>query len=117
MNPDAVDEYIDEDDPGFDTYVVNEENFVASCQELAKLNNFPVRAIQPDTKHDMAHRERYRKTLDAKKKSQQVTAGSATEQTATRKLKNNDSALLLQELTKKKKKARGEDVNEQAELE
>jgi hypothetical protein len=30
-NPDFVEEYIDEDDPGFDTYVVNEENFVASC--------------------------------------------------------------------------------------
>mgnify|MGYP006932370774 FL=1 len=31
MNPDFDDEYVDEDDPGFDTYVVNEENFVASC--------------------------------------------------------------------------------------
>jgi len=30
-NPEFVDEYVDEDDPGFDTYVVNEENFVASC--------------------------------------------------------------------------------------
>jgi len=30
-NKEALDEYIDEDDPGFDTYVVNEENFVASC--------------------------------------------------------------------------------------
>lgn len=117
MNPEAVDEYIDEDDPGFDTYVVNEENFVASCQELAKLNNFPVRAIQPDTKHDMAHRERYRKQLDTKKKSQRAATGSNGEKTATRKLKNNDSALLLQELTKKKKKQRGEDVNDQAELE
>ena len=28
---DLKDEYLDEDDPGFDTYVVNEENFVASC--------------------------------------------------------------------------------------
>lgn len=31
MNPEFIDEYVDEDDPGFDTYVVNEENFVASC--------------------------------------------------------------------------------------
>ena len=30
-NPEYLDEYVDEDDPGFDTYVVNEENFVASC--------------------------------------------------------------------------------------
>jgi len=49
MNTEFKDEYIDEDDPGFDTYVVNEENFVASCQELARLNEFPVRAIAPDT--------------------------------------------------------------------
>jgi hypothetical protein len=42
-------------------YVVNEENFVASCKELASLNNFPARAITPDTKDQMAHRERYRK--------------------------------------------------------
>lgn len=31
MNPEFLDEFVDEDDPGFDTYVVNEENFVASC--------------------------------------------------------------------------------------
>ena len=42
-------------------YVVNEENFVASCKELASLNNFPARAIKPDTKDQMAHRERYKK--------------------------------------------------------
>jgi hypothetical protein len=60
-NIEFKDEYVDEDDPGFDTYVVNEENFVASCQELAKLNDFPIRAINPDTKHDMAFRERHRK--------------------------------------------------------
>lgn len=69
MNPEAVDEYVDEDDPGFDTYVVNEENFVASCQELAKLNDFPKRAIAADTKHDMAHRERHRKAIEAKRKT------------------------------------------------
>lgn len=44
-NLEYLDEYVDEDDPGFDTYVVNEENFVASCQELARLNSFPDRAI------------------------------------------------------------------------
>ena len=42
-------------------YVVNEENFVASCKELASLNSFPARGIKPDTKEQMAHRERYRK--------------------------------------------------------
>ena len=90
-NPEFKDEYVDEDDPGFDTYVVNEENFVASCQELARLNDFPFRAIEPDTKHDMATRERHRreqqaikdKIRDAKKKKE------------SKRLKNNDSALLL----------------------
>ncbi len=42
-------------------YVVNEENFIASCKELAQLNNFPQRGIKPDTKDQMVHRERYRK--------------------------------------------------------
>ena len=61
QNKEGVDEYVDDDDPGFDMYVVNEENFVASCKELASLNSFPARGIKPDTKEQMAHRERYRK--------------------------------------------------------
>ena len=31
MNVEAIDEYADDDDPGFDAYVVNEANFVGSC--------------------------------------------------------------------------------------
>jgi hypothetical protein len=50
MNKEGVDEYADDDDPGFEIYVVNEENFVPSCKELADVNNFPARAIKPDTK-------------------------------------------------------------------
>lgn len=50
MNREGIDEYLDDDDPGFDMYVVNEENFVASCKELAQLNNFPARAIKPDSR-------------------------------------------------------------------
>ena len=50
MNKEGLDEYIDDEDPGFDLYAVNEENFVASCKELAQLNNFPARAIKLDTK-------------------------------------------------------------------
>jgi len=104
MNKESVDEYVDEDDPGFDTYVVNEENFVESCQELAKLNSFPVRAIKNDTKHDLAFRERARKKIELEKEKNKVTKSN------TKKMKNNDSALLLQELSKKKK--RGEDVDD-----
>ncbi len=61
MNREGLDEYVDDDDPGFDMYVVNEENFIPSCKELAQLNNFPARAIKPDTKDQMVHRERYKK--------------------------------------------------------
>ena len=62
----------------------------------------------------MAHRERYRKALEAKKKNQRQQ--TRTDSMA-RKLKNSDSALLMQELTKKKKQQRGEDVDEASELE
>jgi len=107
MNLEFTDEYVDEDDPGFDTYVVNEENFVASCQELARLNDFPVRAIMPDNRKDMAMRERIRKEQQAEKdaiKKRSKTLGKQS------KLKTNDSALLLSKLAKEKKK--GQDVNE-----
>jgi len=60
MNKDGTDQYIDDDDPGFDTYLVNEENFVASCKELANQNNFPTRAIKPDTKDQAQAREKKR---------------------------------------------------------
>jgi hypothetical protein len=50
MNKEGLDEYNDDDDEGFKFYVVSEENFVASCKELAEVNNFPARAIKPDTK-------------------------------------------------------------------
>ena len=105
MNLEYADEYVDEDDPGFDTYVVNEENFVASCQELARLNEFPVRAIDPDTAKEMAFRERFKKQQEAIKER-----NKETKSTVAKKLKNNDSALLLKELSKKKK--RGEDIDE-----
>lgn len=61
MNKENLDEYADDDDPGFEIYVVNEENFVASCKELAEINNFPARAIRPDNKDWQAAREKYKK--------------------------------------------------------
>lgn len=60
MNKEGLDEYLDDDDAGFDIYVVNEENFVASCKELAEANNFPARAIKPDTKDQQAQRDKYK---------------------------------------------------------
>ena len=58
MNKEGIDDYQDDEDPGFDAYAVSEGNFVASCQELAKQYNFPARAIVPDTPADKALREK-----------------------------------------------------------
>lgn len=54
------DEYDDDEDPGFDAFVVNEENFSDSCKELAKQYDFPTRAIKPDTVEDKKQRDRKR---------------------------------------------------------
>jgi hypothetical protein len=94
MNPEGLDEYQDDDDPGFDTYVVNEENFVASCKELANQNNFPARAIAPDTEDYARRREDYRKLIREKEK------------VAAKAMKKDDSALLLQKLQKKTTEAK-----------
>lgn len=76
MNQEGLDEYVDDDDPGFDMYVVNEENFVASCKELATLNNFPARAIRADSKDQQAHRERYRRLFqEAHRPEQSIDSG------------------------------------------
>mmetsp|Transcript_14843 Transcript_14843/g.25253 ORF Transcript_14843/g.25253 Transcript_14843/m.25253 type:complete len:341 (-) Transcript_14843:911-1933(-) len=117
-NPELIDEYADDDDPGFDTYVVNEENFVVSCQELARLNDFPNRAIKPDSGADMAFREKFRKkqqqVLDEQRKGalKRKKAGSQE-----KKLKNNDSAQLLRDLTKKNKEGEQEKSGEQSKTE
>ena len=94
MNPEGIDEYMDDDDPGFDTYVVNEENFVASCRELAAQNNFPARAINPDTEDYAKKREELRRVLREKEK------------TAAKALKKDDSAMMLQKLQKKTTEAK-----------
>ena len=60
MNSECIDDYEDDDDPGFDTYVVNEENFVASCEELARQFGFPQRAIAKDTEENKVWREKKR---------------------------------------------------------
>jgi len=83
MNKEGLDEYHDDDDPGFEIYVVNEENFVASCKELAEEKNFPARAIAPDTKE--AHAEREKKLR------------------ASQPQRKDDSAVMLQKLQGKGK--------------
>ncbi len=91
MNQEGIDDYIDDDDPGFDMYVVNEENFVASCKELANLNNFPARAIKPDTKDQMVHRERYRKIFQEAHKPEYLESKSSSK-------RKDDSTSLLKKM-------------------
>ena len=86
---------MDDDDPGFEIYMVNEENFVASCKELADAHDFPIRAIKPDTQEQAAIREKYKK-----------------EQKEMLMVKKDDSAVLLQKLQDKKKQS---DLSQQEE--
>ena len=83
QNPEGKDEYVDDDDVGFDTYVVNEDNFVASCRELASIHNFPTRAIKPDTQEYQQFREKKKAEMKAKEKQT---------------LKKDDSAFMLKNL-------------------
>lgn len=84
-------------------YVVNEENFVASCKELASLNQFPQRAIKPDTKDQMVHRERYRKLFqEAHAVSPQKKSGNST---VTKK--KDDSVSMLKKMSPDSKKPAG----------
>jgi len=45
-----IDEYVDDEDPGFELYEIYEEYFESSCKELATRFGFPARAIKPETK-------------------------------------------------------------------
>lgn len=45
-----VDEYIDDEDPGFDLYEVDEKDFQKVCKKLAEKFNFPSRSCMPDKK-------------------------------------------------------------------
>ena len=44
----AVDEYTDDDDPGFDLYEVSERDFPAVSKKLAEKYGFPARAVAID---------------------------------------------------------------------
>ena len=46
----STDEYIDDDDPGFDLYEVEEKDFPKVCKKLAEKYNFPQRACIADKK-------------------------------------------------------------------
>lgn len=84
MNTEGVDEYQDDDDPGFDAYLVSEANFVESCRELASQYNYPARAIKPETDADLEYRTK-------------VRAQQAIDEPGLRKklMQKDDSAVLL----------------------
>lgn len=45
-----IDEYYDDDDPGFDLYEVSERDFTRVAKQLADKYNFPQRAVVPQKK-------------------------------------------------------------------
>ena len=90
MNLEGVDDYEDDDDPGFDTYVVNEENFVQSCEELAKQFGFPQRAIAKDTEENKAFRDKKRAQMH-KENGAAIAAAKKKGQS----IQKEDSAVLL----------------------
>ena len=79
-------------------YVVNEENFVASCKELAQINNFPQRAIKPDTKDQMVHRERYRKLFQEAHHVDESSAEIMKKSSVINQGKKDDSTSMLKKI-------------------
>jgi len=98
QNPN-VDEYIDDDDAGFEAFEIREERFEESCKELAVKYNFPARSIKKETKNNQILSPKNKeenigdpkdqeKISEAKKLERQ----KLKEQLLNEKLKNNDSA-------------------------
>lgn len=46
----VADEFVDDDDPGFDLYEVEEKDFTKVCKKLAEKFNFPLRSCAPEKK-------------------------------------------------------------------
>jgi len=44
-NNDVTDEYVDDDDPGFDLYECESEYFNETCKKLSEQYGFPKRAV------------------------------------------------------------------------
>jgi len=64
----VIDEYVDDDDPGFELYEVYEEYFESSCKELATRFGFPARSIKPEPKGNSS---RFRILVPEKKKGEE----------------------------------------------
>ena len=76
-NVEVVDEYEDEDDPGFELYEVGEEDLEKVCVHLAKEYNFPDRAVKKGAKQKRKTGEKgvdiYRDLTDEEKEKGKKT--------------------------------------------
>jgi len=80
----AVDEYVDDDDPGFDLYEVAERDFVSVAKQLADKYDFPARSCAPGPDKGDG------------------TKDKETERNRNQFTPTDDSGLILQELKNKK---------------
>jgi hypothetical protein len=102
---------VDDDDPGFDAYVVNEASFVASCKELAGQNDFPTRAIAKDDPEYKTWREKKKKAI----KDAEIAEGCGPKPKA--KIQKDDSEILLKKMQEKKEKAKAAESGKDSKLE
>ena len=94
-----ADEYIDDDDAGYEVFEIREEKFEESCQELALKYNFPNRAIRKEPKLNQAlspknFEEDAGKQINSEKypETKKLERQRLKEQLLNVKHKNNDSA-------------------------
>ncbi len=80
----AVDEYVDDDDPGFDLYEVAERDFVSVAKQLADKYDFPARSCAPGPDKGDGNKDK------------------ETERNRNQFTPTDDSGLILQELKNKK---------------
>ena len=63
---DSLDEYVDDEDPGFDLYECEVEYFRDTCKKLSSQYGFPSRAIRKKTKEDKEKEEKDKKEKEEK---------------------------------------------------
>ena len=88
----TVDEYNDDDDPGFEIYEAHEMHFEESCKELAEKFGFPARSIKPQTKSER------KRELEEKEKENLKNKNNKLEEDL------DDSAIILKHMQENKEK-------------
>lgn len=87
--PTAVDEYLDDDDPGFNVIEVQEEVFEKTCKEIAEKYGFPARSIKPEPK-DKSGKEKHNDS-DTSKEDSMGNPKHTTEKDPAKKPKKSKS--------------------------